>query len=228
MLLLFYVVILRQRKIGSIFYIIIMDTSKVESYIAERITEFDQISEERKNSLLEFAKEVSKKSKKGEVTSATFICTHNSRRSHLSQVWAQVVAHHFGIPFQSYSGGTEATALYKSSAQAFRNAGLQVQTLSEGNNPVYAIKYTDNEPAVICFSKKYNDGFNVQGDFIAVMTCDNADQNCPYIPEASLRISIKYVDPKEADGTDYEQSRYDERSAQIAREMLFAFSNVDK
>ena len=27
----------------------------------------------------------------------TFICTHNSRRSHLSQVWAQSIAHHFLI-----------------------------------------------------------------------------------------------------------------------------------
>lgn len=41
------------------------------------------------------------------------ICTHNSRRSHLSQLWAQVASFHFGIDQVAvYSAGTQARAIY--------------------------------------------------------------------------------------------------------------------
>ena len=59
------------------------------------------------------------------------------------------------------------------------------------------------------------------------MTCSDTDQNCPFIPGASLRIPITYEDPKEADGTDYESVRYDERCKQIATEMFYLMSQVN-
>ena len=40
-----------------------------------------------------------------------FICTHNSRRSHMAQLWAQTAAAYHGVAaIETFSGGTEATA----------------------------------------------------------------------------------------------------------------------
>jgi arsenate reductase len=57
------------------------------------------------------------------------------------------------------------------------------------------------------------------------MTCTHADENCPFIPGAT-RISLPYEDPKAFDGTPEEEAIYAERCRQIARELLFAFSQV--
>jgi arsenate reductase len=38
-------------------------------------------------------------------------------------------------------------------AKNIGKSGFKVKTLSEGTNPVYSIKYTDNEHPVICFLK---------------------------------------------------------------------------
>src|SRR5690625_4440314 len=56
-----------------------------------------------------------------------FICTHNSRRSHLSQVWAQALAYHFNINnIVCYSGGTETTAVYPMVIETLEESGFQV------------------------------------------------------------------------------------------------------
>ncbi len=62
-----------------------------------------------------------------------FICTHNSRRSHLSQIWAQTMAHYFDIKnVFCYSGGTETTALFPMVAETLQNSGFQIKkTLKE-------------------------------------------------------------------------------------------------
>jgi len=207
-------------------YKLSMNFDKLTTYISEREKEFSLIEKDRIELLEKFSQYIKAQITEKGKAEGIFICTHNSRRSHLSQVWAQVASNHYKVNFTAYSGGTEATAIYKSSVQAFRNAGMEILQLSAEANPVFAVKYAENAHPVICFSKVYSNPFNVQSDFAAVMTCDNADQNCPYIPEASLRIPIKYVDPKAFDGTDAEQDKYDERCAQIAREMLYVFSKI--
>lgn len=154
-----------------------------------------------------------------------FICTHNSRRSHLSQVWAQTMAHYFGLTqVYCYSGGTEATALFPKVAATLSNHGFQVQVLSEGSNPVYALKFAENEPPIICFSKTFDDAFNPQSEFAAIMTCSSADQGCPFIAGAEKRLPIRYEDPKIFDQTDLMDSKYQERSLEIAAEMYYVFS----
>lgn len=154
-----------------------------------------------------------------------FICTHNSRRSHLSQVWAQALAHHFNVEnVHCYSGGTEATALFPMAAETLRNVGFEVHAISTGDNPIYSIKYADNEPPVICFSKKFDDVFNPKSEFTAIMTCSQADSGCPFIPGAEQRIPITYEDPKLFDNTPQQVEKYLERSLQIATELFYVFS----
>lgn len=155
-----------------------------------------------------------------------FICTHNSRRSHLSQVWAQVMAAKRGIKINSYSGGTEATALFKEAKNALERDGFKIQLLSENKNPVYAIKYAENELPIIGFSKKYDDAFNPTSEFAAILTCSSADKGCPFITGAEKRIPITYEDPKAFDNTPLQQQMYTERSLQIATEMNYVFENI--
>jgi len=156
-----------------------------------------------------------------------FICTHNSRRSHLSQVWAQTMAFHFEIQnVVCYSGGTEATALFPKVAETLVNQGFEIQKVSEEQNPVYAIKFAANQHPIICFSKVYFDDFNPKNNFAAIMNCSAADEGCPMVFGAETRIPIKFDDPKTFDGTELMNEKYAERSLQIASEMYYVFSQL--
>lgn len=200
---------------------------KIREIIAQLSTE--RISEERKRILQPLIEFISSKITKNEEVRLNFICTHNSRRSHLSQIWAQTMANYYQIEnVFCYSGGTEATAMFPKVVETLRNQGFEILKLSETENPVYAVKFAENEHAVICFSKKYNDDFNPKSAFAAILTCDSADENCPIVYGAEARIPIKYEDPKKSDGTPEMNETYFNRSLEIATEMKFVFENLRK
>lgn len=187
----------------------------------------EDITTERKSVLQHLIDFIQQKKNKEEDIRLNFICTHNSRRSHLSQIWAQTFAHHFNIKnVFSYSGGTEATAMFPMVGETLSNIGFKIGTLSEGKNPVYAVKFSENHHAVICFSKTYDDDFNPQSEFAAIMTCSNADVGCPFIAGAEKRIPITFEDPKAFDNTPLQKEKYHERSLQIATELCFVFSQI--
>jgi len=154
-----------------------------------------------------------------------FICTHNSRRSHLSQIWAQVFAHQFGIEVATFSGGTEATAFHPNAVDALRRAGFEIEG-DDHDNPMHKVSFSDNAKSMVCFSKTFDDEFNPTNDFAAIMTCSEADSECPFVPGAAVRIKLFYEDPKVADGAPEEAKTYDERCAQIASEMQAVFSTI--
>ena len=184
------------------------------------------VSEERKTVLKPLADYIQNKVNANEEIRLNFICTHNSRRSHLSQIWAQTMANFFGVKnVFCYSGGTEATAMFPKVAETLQNQGFEILKLSETENPVYAIKFDKNEHSVICFSKKYDHDFNPKSHFAAILTCDSADENCPIVFGAEARIPIKYEDPKKSDGTPEMDETYFNRSLEIATEMKFIFEN---
>lgn len=200
---------------------------KIREIIAQLSTE--RISEERKIILQPLIEFISSKISKNEEVRLNFICTHNSRRSHLSQIWAQTMANYYQIEnVFCYSGGTEATAMFPKISETLTNQGFEILKLSETENPVYAVKFAENEHAVVCFSKKYNDDFNPKSAFAAILTCDSADENCPIVYGAEARIPIKYEDPKKSDGTAEMNETYFNRSLEIATEMKFVFENLRK
>jgi arsenate reductase (thioredoxin) len=197
--------------------------------LLETITSFnvENISEERKAVLNPLAAYIREKSAANESIRLNFICTHNSRRSHLSQIWAQTMADYFEVKnVNCYSGGTEATAMFYKVAETLTHQGFEIEALSQEQNPVYAVKFAKNEPAVICFSKAYQHKFNPQSNFAAVLTCNNADVGCPIVFGAEKRFPVKYNDPKAFDGTDLMNEKYAERSLEIAQEMFFVFKSA--
>mgnify|MGYP006178708639 FL=1 len=185
------------------------------------------VSEDRKAVLNPLVAFIQSKVDNQEEIRLNFICTHNSRRSHLSQIWAQTMAFQFGIKnVFCFSGGTEATAMFPKVGETLVNQGFQIQKLSNEQNPVYAVKFDENQHPIICFSKAYFDEFNPKTNFGAIMTCNNADEGCPMVFGAEARFPIKYDDPKAFDGTEQMNAKYEERSLQIASEMFYVFSQI--
>lgn len=199
---------------------------EIEAFVAK--LDPKTISEERKEIIQPLIEVLRSKVSSDQDIRINFICTHNSRRSHLSQVWAQTLAAYFKIKnVFCYSGGTEATALFPTVASTLQSSGFEVNTLSEGNNPVYAIKYANNEHPVIGFSKTLDDDFNPKSNFVAIMTCDSANEACPFVPGAEKRIPITYEDPKAYDNSPQQADKYKERSRQIATELFYVFSQIN-
>ena len=198
----------------------------LQAYIASFLPEVAQINEDRKLQLQEISQYISTKVVAGAPIHLTFICTHNSRRSHFGQIWAAVAAAWYRVEnVHTYSGGTEATAFNPRAVAAAERAGFVIKNPG-GDNPRYEVSFVEEHPSLECFSKTYDDLFNPQQNFAAVMTCSDADQNCPFIPGADRRFPVTYKDPKEADNTPEESARYDERCRQIATEMFYLFSEV--
>jgi arsenate reductase len=200
---------------------------ELEDYLSSVLSVMDSIPAERKQELIQVSEYIAEKKKAGSTVNLTFICTHNSRRSHMSQIWAATAAHYYGFndEIRTFSGGTEATAFNPRAVAAIERAGFEVSSEGEGN-PIYSVKFREDAQGMRCFSKVYDDPSNPQKDFAAIMTCSDADENCPFIPGAQFRAPITYEDPKVADGTDQETARYDERCLQIATEMFYMMSQV--
>jgi arsenate reductase len=195
---------------------------EIEQYLQSSLSESLQIAKERQKIIEGIAQYVSSKIEKDGKAQLTFICTHNSRRSHMGQVWAKAAATYFGFgeKLETYSGGTEATAFNPRAVKAVSDARMRIENPG-GQNPHYLVHFSGEAPPLECFSKKYDDMFNPKSGFGAVMTCSDADANCPIVPGAEARFALTYEDPKEADNTSEEETRYAERSKQIASEMMW-------
>lgn len=170
---------------------------------------------------------IQEKIDQGEKVNLNFICTHNSRRSQFSQIWAQTAADYFQIPANCYSGGVEVTAFNERAVASIRRMGFEVDQTDRSDNPRYHIFHSEETTPILAFSKTYDDPTNDAEKFAAVMTCDHADENCPFIPGTEQRIPLRYEDPKAFDASDQETEKYDERSLQIASEMWYVFSQID-
>jgi len=185
------------------------------------------LNEERKTVLHPLVDYVQQKASSGADINLNFICTHNSRRSHLAQVWAQAASAYFRVPnVYCYSGGTEETALFPEVAETLTGQGFNIFKIAETHNSVYAIKYSANALPIIGFSKNYDSPFNPVSAFAAIMTCSQADGSCPFIAGAERRIPITFEDPKISDGTPEQSQVYAARSFQIAQEMCYVFSMI--
>ncbi|WP_224484335.1 protein-tyrosine-phosphatase [Robertkochia aurantiaca] len=197
----------------------------VQAYIEQLDTE--NISSDRKDILDEIIGSLQSLLNKDKGLNLTFVCTHNSRRSHLSQVWAQTMAHYFETErVYCYSAGTESTALFPVVAETLKKQGLTIVKLSEGKNPVYSIKSGPGIKPVIGFSKTLDHPYNPEKGFAAIMTCSSANESCPFVPGASARLALEYEDPKAFDGTPQQLEKYEERSKQIATELKYIFSKL--
>ena len=186
--------------------------------------EFDLIPEERKKQLNALRQYIFEKKQNGQPVKLVVICTHNSRRSHIGQLWlAAATAFYNQDLIRTYSGGTEATAFNHRSVAALRRAGFEIVTAdSQSENPIYYATFGHPHTPLKMFSKKYDHQDNPTNGFAAIMVCSSADEACPFVAGAERRFSLTYDDPKNFDDTPLETEKYDERVRQMGREIFYA------
>ncbi len=199
----------------------------IQSHVRSHVLpDASTIPEERQTTLARLAAFVSERIQRGQPAALTFICTHNSRRSQLAQVWATAAAEWFELEgVRTFSGGTETTAFDPRAVAALQRVGFQIET-SGTNNPRHRVRMGPRTTTLSCSSKHYRDRTNPSDGFAAIMVCAAADASCPTITGAALRVGLPYDDPKESDDTPQETACYDERSRQIATEMVYLMSLV--
>ena len=184
------------------------------------------LSDDRKKLLSEISQEIVKEYHKEGIVNLNFICTHNSRRSQLSQVWGFFAADYFDLNIHSYSGGTEVTAFFRNTVKTLQKVGFifNLQNFSH-QNPEYVISFEGSSTSILGFSKRFDHSENKQ-PFIAITTCNNADTNCPFIPEAINRFHLPFVDPKSSDDSNVQDETYLKTNEQIAAEIYYMFSKI--
>ncbi|UMB54965.1 hypothetical protein MKD41_05695 [Lutibacter sp. A64] len=179
--------------------------------------------------LTNIAQYIANEFKKNKPIHLNFICTHNSRKSQLCQVWAKYAIDYFKLKnIDSFSGGTAVTAFYRNTVKTLQEVGFKFE-ISEFShqNPVYLISYKNCTNPIIGFSKFFDDEINKK-PFIAITTCSNAKENCPFISEAIERFHLPFNDPKTFDNSLYKAEKYLETNQQIAGEIHFIFDLIKK
>ena len=199
----------------------------IKSYCDNLAKHFGKIPLSRTSVLEKIAHYIRTNQKENKPINLLYICTHNSRRSHFSQIWAQVASRYFNVSnVYTFSGGTETTAFNVNAINALKRIGFDIKPPNNDINPTFRISFGCEETPIICFSKVYDNPTNPRKAFAAIMTCSDAEANCPFIPGADWRISTTYEDPKLFDETPVCDTKYDETCAQIALETLYLFSKV--
>lgn len=197
---------------------------KLDQYCHTLPDEFRQIPDERKAQLKELGDYIFEKHQAGEQINLTVICTHNSRRSHMGQLWTMAASVWYGLePVDAFSGGIEETAFNPNAVAALKRAGFKIERLNAVVNATYQAKIGMSFPKKAMFSKKYDHAVNPKKGFAALMVCSEADASCPVVPGAEERFSLPFDDPRYFDNTASQDEKYDETCRLIARDIFYAF-----
>lgn len=202
-------------------------SKKLQKYTDAIVGEFDQIGQDRKKQLKEIEGAISTQLQTNSQAALMVICTHNSRRSHMAQVWLSTAALYYGVGgLHVFSGGLEATAFNPNAISALERAGFSISGGVPKDNPRYTVTAGSNQ--MVHYSKKYTDAQNPSEGFIAVMVCSDADKSCPIVHGANARFALPYDDPRYSDGTPSQDGTYDETVRLIGREMFFLIDHLKK
>lgn len=186
-----------------------------------------KINDERIKLLQSIALFILDELKENNSINLNYICTHNSRRSQLAQVWSSFATNYFKLNnIESFSGGTAVTAFFRNTVKTLQEVGFNFQLLEFSHqNPEYSISYKDCLNPIVGFSKLYDNEHNKK-PFIAITTCSNAGENCPFIANAIKRFHLPFNDPKNFDNTLYQSEKYLEANKQIAGEIHYIFNFI--
>lgn len=201
--------------------------SDLLKYCSSLSSEFNQIPSDRKEYLNELVSYITEQQKAQKAINLVFVCTSNSRRSHMAQVWSQIASYYYDVKkVNTFSGGTEKTKVNKNALLALEKTGIVLQSHQQSENPVWLASIGVKFTPMVLFSKVYTDSTNPSQNFGAVMVCAEANESCPIVPGADFRLGLSYQDPKAFDNTPQQNEKYDERCRQIAREMFYVFSQI--
>jgi len=200
----------------------------IQETIQKLVSEFNTISSGRKEVLHRLSAYIQQKYDAKKTPQLIVVCTHNSRRSHIGQLWLALAAEHYQLPnIETFSGGTEATAFHPNAIKAMQGLGFKIAVATQRDqNPIYAIQWKEHQELYQAFSKRYDDAPNPTQEFGAIMVCTEADKGCPVVFGSDFRLALPFNDPKAFDGTPLEDEKYTERALQIGTEILYVFSQI--
>ena len=204
--------------------------STLITLIEDLLKEENLILSDRKKELLTLAKLCNSTLKEDNQLKFNVICTHNSRRSQLGQLWLRTAAVFFNINnVYTYSGGTEATAFNINMVNAIQSVGFQIEQLNNFENPKYQIQLSEfDNDKTLYYSKIYDESYNPQANYIAILVCNSAAETCPNVTGAKHRFVLPYNDPKTFDETNLEKKAYIDTVNEIGREVLFMMNQIKK
>lgn len=200
--------------------------SLIQKKIHELTCRYNGITEDRKVILQQLAKCIQDAIATYNRADLLYVCTHNARRSHFGQVAGALATTFYGIDqVFTYSAGTETTQVHEQTIKAIEALGCIVSKIDQTANPKYQINF-DGQSLITCYSKTIYDELLPKQPYIALMTCADADQNCPFLPLATTRIALPYADPKISDGTGNEAFTYTASFEEILTESLYVFAQL--
>ena len=191
-------------------------------------TQFDMIDASHYEAGSQLVEWIVKNYRSDQPLGIMIICTGNTRRSLLGSTMGNLASAYHGMPnIRFYSGGTAPIAFNPRTIATLRDIGVVIEPTgkeatrgpSNEPNPIYAVRWGKNLETIE-FSKQYTDAGNPQKDFAALLVCSEADESCPKVRGASIRIPVPYIDPKAYDGSTIESAKYAERRDDIGRFML--------
>jgi len=201
----------------------------LKEYIKTILKNIDKgVGKNRKDKLIELAQVIKRNHEQKNTVKIIFICTHNSRRSQFSQVWAHVSSLYFKLNFiKPFSGGTEIDTVNLNVIKSLISSGLKIEKTHKGK-AVYLLKSFKKDKGINLYSKVYDSKLNPSKYFIAIMTCSDADQMCPVIKGADKKVFLPYPDPRTSDQTGLEKKIYGKINAVIAKEMFYLMKQLKK
>jgi arsenate reductase len=197
----------------------------------------EQVEPEHREATRQLADWLAENREPGRAREVVFVCTGNSRRSMLGAMLGNAAAAFCELPeVRFFSSGTEPSAFNPRTIAALEAAGFAIEPTGDEAprgesglaNPRYSVRWGSAEDqATVEFSKALGDDALPRSGFAAVLVCSEAAEGCPFVPGASARIPMPLVDPKEADGTAAEASRYAATRDEIGRILLAALAPLD-
>lgn len=129
------------------------------------------------------------------------LCTGNSARSQMSEGWLR---HFGGGELEVFSAGTRPCFVHPLAIQAMKEAGVDISSHR---------------------SKSVNEFVNEEFDYV-ITVCDNAREECPYLPGAHVMIHKPFEDPSFVDGTEDERLDAFRRVRDIIRGDMKGFAEA--
>ncbi|HAA11837.1 MAG TPA: protein-tyrosine-phosphatase [Cytophagales bacterium] len=202
-------------------------SKKLGQFAKDIASNFDEVSAERKAALEEIGDYMLASITEHNEAQLVIICTHNSRRSQITQAMTYLASEYYGVAnVKTFSGGLEVTAFHPNAVAALKRAGFWIEKSASGDNPTYLTTLGKNYSQMLQFSKEYGHQDNPTENFAAIMVCSDADKSCPLVSGADRRFSLPYDDPRYFDGKPAAEQKYDETVATIGKEIFYLVDYV--
>lgn len=199
--------------------------SSIKNYCDRRIAEFDQISEDRKAELKKLVAYL--RYKENDPVQLIFVGHQNARRSLFAQVWCKVAANYFQKKnVETYSMGEEETEIASNIVYTFMSLGFDLFVEGDDLNSRHFFVFDTRLNACICFSKTQYHRSVPHENFGTIFISSDTENTFGNKDGNELLLMLPFDDPQKSDGTSEAQQEYRKCSNQIAREMLYVFSEV--